>query len=435
MKRLLFAIFSMISLIGSAQDYNKCSIGFNIGGHDGMHNTNHTTHIYQFTHYELNSRYMFNNRVGLKFDAGFDNFKFTDGHPATSALRISVQPTFNLTDLLHMNDFTTRWGMLLHMGGGYATMWNKALISGPRELFKAEEGSVDEMLQGIIGITPQFKVNERLSINGDISFMGNIRQNNGFDFEAMPVKGGGFSGYYATATVGFSYYIGKKATHADWTYTPRLNQADLDRIASLEKQAKEAAAKLGDDDKDGVINAVDQEANTAAGSMVDVTGKTIVPTPAPDLNTIDTDGDGFVDAKDECPTVKGTVKGCPEDNSPEKDAKALIDYGIYDIMFVKGSFYINPTYMPILDKIVSYMAANPSQKMEISGHADIDGSDEVNNKLSEARVNGVVEYLTKKGADKSRLVISYKGKKETKYAGNTLEVDAANRRVQFAIVR
>jgi hypothetical protein len=43
--------------------------------------------------------------------------------------------------------------------------------------------------------------------------------------------------------------------------------------------------------------------------------------------------------------------------------------------------------------------------------------------------------LTKKGADKSRLVITYKGKKETKYAGNTLEVDAANRRVQFAIVR
>lgn len=153
------------------------------------------------------------------------------------------------------------------------------------------------------------------------------------------------------------------------------------------------------------------------------------------MNTIDTDGDGFVDAKDECPTVKGNVKGCPEDNSPEKDAKTLIEYGIYDIMFVKGSFYINPTYMPILDKVVSYMAANPGQKMAISGHADVDGGDEVNNKLSEARVNGVVEYLTKKGADKSRLVITYKGKKETKYAGNTLEVDAANRRVQFAIVR
>lgn len=435
MKSLIFAVFSLISLVGFAQNYNKCSIGFNIGGHDGMHNSNHTTHVYQFTHYELNSRYMFNNRVGIKFDGGFDHFNFTDGHPATNALRFSVQPTFNLTDLLHMNDFTSRWGMLLHMGGGYSAMWNKALISGPKELFNAKEGSVDEMLQGIIGLTPQFKVNERLSINGDISFMGNIRQNNGFDFEASPVQGGGFSGYYASATVGFSYYFGKAKSHADWTYTPRLNQADLDRIANLEKQAKEAEQKLGDDDKDGVINAVDQEANTPEGSAVDVTGKTIVPTPAPDLNTIDTDGDGFVDGKDECPTVKGTHNGCPEEHSPEKDAKTLIDYGIFDIMFVTGSYYLNPTYNSILDKVVNYMAANPSQKIAISGHADITGGDEVNNKLSEARVNTVVDYLVKKGADKSRLVISYKGKKETKYAGNTLEIDAANRRVQFSIVR
>ena len=433
MKNLFCILAVLFSVQVNSQSINKSSIGFNIGGHDGMSKTNHYTRLNQLNHYELNYRYMMNNRFGLKFDAGFDNFQFVDDHPATNALRISVQPTFNLTDLLHINDFTTRWGMLLHMGGAYATMWNKALISGPSELFKIGEGSVDEILQGIIGLTPQFKVNERLSINGDISFMGNIRQNNGFDFEATPIQGGGFSGYYATATVGFSYYFGKAKTHADWTYTPRLNQADLNRIATLENQAKEAATKLGDDDKDGVINAVDQEANTAAGNMVDVTGKTIVPTPAPDLNTIDTDGDGFVDAKDECPTVKGTVNGCPDHNSTEKDANTLIEYGIYDIMFVKGAFYINESYFPILDKVVSYMAANPGQKMAISGHADVDGSDEVNNKLSEARVNVVVDYLTKKGADKNRLEISFKGKTQLKYPGNTSEVDAANRRVQFTI--
>jgi outer membrane protein OmpA-like peptidoglycan-associated protein len=102
---------------------------------------------------------------------------------------------------------------------------------------------------------------------------------------------------------------------------------------------------------------------------------------------------------------------------------------------VKGSFYINPSYFSILDKVVSYISENPSQKIAVSGHADIDGGDEVNNKLSEARVNEVVAYLTKKGANKDNLVISYKGKSQTKYSGNTLEVDAANRRVQFTIVR
>ena len=377
---------------------NKSSIGFNIGGHDGMSKTNHYTRLNQLNHYELNYRYMMNNRFGLKFDAGFDNFQFVDDHPATNALRFSIQPTFNLTDLLHMNNFTTRWGILLHMGAGYAAMWNKE-VRGPNEILNLKEGSVDEILQGIIGLTPQFKLNERLSINGDIAFMGNIRQNYGFDFESAPIQGGGFSGYYATATIGFSYYIGKSKNNADWTYSPTFNplvmQENLNRIIALETLAKEAEAKLGDDDKDGVINAVDQEVNSPLGNKVDITGKTIIETPPTDLNS----------------------------------------FGIADIMFVKGSFYINPIYYRIMDRVVSYMAANPTKKISVSGHTDIDGSDEINNKISEVRVNNVVNYLIKKGADKNRLEITFKGKKQVKYPGNTSEVDAANRRVQFTIIQ
>ena len=397
MKNLFCILAVLFSVQVNSQSINKSSIGFNIGGHDGMSKTNHYTRLHQLNHYELNYRYMMNNRFGLKFDAGFDNFQFVDDHPATNALRFSIQPTFNLTDLLHMNNFTTRWGILLHMGAGYAAMWNKE-VRGPNEILNLKEGSVDEMLQGIIGLTPQFKLNERLSINGDIAFIGNIRQNYGFDFESAPIQGGGFSGYYATATIGFSYYIGKSKNNADWTYSPTFNplvmQENLNRIIALETLAKEAEAKLGDDDKDGVINAVDQEVNTPLGNKVDITGKTILETPPTDLNS----------------------------------------FGIADIMFVKGSFYINPIYYRIMDRVVSYMAANPTKKISVSGHTDIDGSDEINNKISEVRVNNVVNYLIKKGADKNRLEISFKGKKQVKYPGNTSEVDAANRRVQFTII-
>ena len=397
MKNLFCILAVLFSVQVNSQSMNKSSIGFNIGGHDGMSKTNHYTRLNQLNHYELNYRYMMNNRFGLKFDAGFDNFQFVDDHPATSALRFSIQPTFNLTDLLHMNNFSTRWGILLHRGAGYAAMWTKE-VRGPNEILNLKEGSVDEMLQGIIGLTPQFKLNERLSINGDIAFMGNIRQNYGFDFESAPIQGGGFSGYYATATIGFSYYIGKSKNNADWTYSPTFNplvmQENLNRIIALETLAKEAEAKLGDDDKDGVINAVDQEVNTPLGNKVDITGKTIIETPPTDLNS----------------------------------------FGIADIMFVKGSFYINPIYYRIMDRVVSYMAANPTKKISVSGHTDIDGSDEINNKISEVRVNNVVNYLIKKGADKNRLEITFKGKKQVKYPGNTSEVDAANRRVQFTII-
>jgi len=55
----------LLTFSANAQDYNRSSIGLSIGGHDGMHNTLHTTRVYQFTHYEAAYRFMFNNRVGL----------------------------------------------------------------------------------------------------------------------------------------------------------------------------------------------------------------------------------------------------------------------------------------------------------------------------------------------------------------------------------
>jgi OOP family OmpA-OmpF porin len=378
----------LLTFSANAQDYNRSSIGLSIGGHDGMHNTLHTTRVYQFTHYEAAYRFMFNNRVGLKFDTGFDNFKFSDGHPATKALRFSIQPVFNLTDLLHMNDFSERLGMQLHVGGGYATMWNKTQLSGPAELFTAQEGSVDEMLQGIIGLSPMFKVSDKFSLQADISFMGNIRQNNGFDFEATPMQGGGFSGYYASATIGFNYYLGKSAKHADWSYTPRLNPADLAKIDALQAQVKALEAQMKEIDT--VIERTETTVEIMRGDTVKV----------------------YID-----------------------DAKTLEDAGIYEVLFVKGSPWLNPVYHETLNNLINYMNANPGLKIGVIGHADTDGEDDINNKLSAARAEAVTNYLVGKGIAKDRLVVSFRGKTETKYPGKTLEVDAANRRVSFRIIR
>jgi OOP family OmpA-OmpF porin len=388
MKKTLLSLTLCSTALFQAQDFNRSSLGLSIGGHDGMHNTLHTTRIYSFSHYEANYRYMLNNRVGFKFDVGFDNFKFKDGHPHTQALRFSIQPTFNLTDILHFDDFSKRLGLQLHVGAGYATMWNKTLLSGPAELFSAQEGAVDEMLQGIIGLTPQFKINEKLSINADISFMANIRQNNGFDFEALPVQGGGFSGYYAAATVGFNYYLGKAKTHADWSYTPRLQAADLAKIKELQKQVQALQAQM--QTVDTVVERYETRVEVVQGQT----------------DTI------YID-----------------------DNKTLADAGVYEVLFVKGSPWLNPVYHQSLNNLISYMKTNPSVQIGVVGHADADGENDVNNKLSAARAEAVTTYLTSNGIAKERLVVSFRGKSETKYPGKTLEVDAANRRVSFSIIR
>lgn len=424
--------------------YNQWSIGFNMGGHDGMHWTNSFTKAYQLGYFNGHIRYMANNRFGWKLDAAYDNFNFIDGSSTTHKLRFSIEPTINFTDILHFNDFTSRFGLLGHFGFGYSAMWNVPFSSlKPDQLLQLNKGSVDEMGHLILGITPQFKLNEHWSLNGDLAFMAHIRQNRTFDFaNANPMSGGGFTGYMWNWSVGATYYIGKNKTHADWTYTPRMSQKDLERIYQLEQQVQGLEQKWQDDDKDGVPNGLDVEANTPEGAEVDWNGAAIQPEQkeALDLNTIDTDGDGIMDAEDYCPTVKGIFNGCPEEvhaggTQADRDAKFLAELGIRDVLFMSGSAYLNSVYYPILDQLIEFMQLNPEVKIELSGHADINGADDLNLRLSEARVKNCLNYLQTKGVDRSRLTVTYKGAKQVKYEGVTQEIHAANRRVSFAIVR
>jgi OOP family OmpA-OmpF porin len=428
----------------NALGYNQWSIGLNVGGHDGMHWTNAYTKVYQVSYFNGHIRYMHNNRFGWKLDAAYDNFNFINGASNTHKLRFSIEPTINFTDILHFNDFTSRFGLLGHFGFGYSAMWNVPFSSlNPDQLFQPKKGSIDEMGHLILGITPQFKVNEHWSINGDLAFMAHIRQNRTFDFaNANPMSGGGFTGYMWNWSVGATYYIGKNKTHADWTYTPRMSQQDLDRIYNLEKQVQGLEQKWLDDDKDGVPNGIDVEANTPEGSEVDWNGASIQPEQkeAVDLNVIDSDGDGIMDAQDYCPTVKGMFNGCPEEvhsggTQADRDAKFLAELGIRDVLFMNNSSYLNSVYHPILDQLIEFMQLNPEVKIELSGHADINGTDDLNLRLSEARVKVCLNYLVAKGVDRSRLSITFKGAKQVKYEGVTQEIHAANRRVSFAIVR
>ena len=427
MKNILIVLLFIQTGGFFAQDFcNKWTIGFNAGGPLLLTTSTSKTSFTSLNHYEVSLRRNFNPNKGVKVDFHLDDLNFTDNSLETSMLHFSIQGTYNLLAIKN-KEINQRFKLISHAGIGYAAMWNVNYTAGASKLGVLNNGSIDEMFQMMVGLTPTIHLTRNLSLNADVTIMANALQDNGFDFKTAPLSGR--FGVYGVASIGIGYSFGCPKNPVIIS-----NPKDLERIAALQLDLENQKSKLGDDDNDGVVNANDMEPNTPAGAKVDSKGAQIIEV-VNDPNTTDTDLDGVVDALDNCPTIKGTVQGCPEVHSPEKDAKTLIEYGIYDIMFVKGSFYINPSYMPILDKIVSYMEANPNQKIAVSGHADIDGGDAVNKKLSEARVNTVVDYLTKKGANKSRLVITYKGEKEIKYAGNTLEVDAANRRVQFAIVR
>ena len=209
--------------IDKSLPYNQWSIGINIGGHYGMHWTNSFTRAYQIGYFNGHVRYMQNNLIGWKLDAAYDNFNFTNGASNTQKLRFSIESVVNLTDVLHINDYSDRVGLLGHAGLGYSAMWNAQYSStAPAELFKIGKGSVDEMGHFIFGLTPQYKINEQLSLNADIAFLLHVRQNRKFDFANPSPMNSGFTGYMWNWSVGATYYIGKKRNHADWDHTPRI---------------------------------------------------------------------------------------------------------------------------------------------------------------------------------------------------------------------
>ena len=88
-----------------------------------------------------------------------------------------------------------------------------------------------------------------------------------------------------------------------------------------------------------------------------------------------------------------------------------------------------------LSKLLRLLQENSTTVVEISGHTDSKGSHDYNIELSQRRANAVVDWLVKKGIDRSRL--SAKGFGETKpLATNDDEVEGReiNRRTEFAVM-
>jgi outer membrane protein OmpA-like peptidoglycan-associated protein len=90
----------------------------------------------------------------------------------------------------------------------------------------------------------------------------------------------------------------------------------------------------------------------------------------------------------------------PVELQPLKVGQKII---VRNIFFASGKSTLQPESQAELDKLVKLMNQFPKLIVEISGHTDASGSDELNQKLSEQRAQVVADYLVAHGIDKSRL--------------------------------
>ncbi len=106
---------------------------------------------------------------------------------------------------------------------------------------------------------------------------------------------------------------------------------------------------------------------------------------------------------------------------------------ISDINFAFGKSEINPASFAYLDKLARFISRT-NTRVEVKGHTDNIGSEEVNNRLSEDRAQAVVTYLVGRGVSPAKLTYSYYGMSRPITTNETPEGRELNRRVEFEIL-
>jgi len=114
--------------------------------------------------------------------------------------------------------------------------------------------------------------------------------------------------------------------------------------------------------------------------------------------------------------------------------KAIAETGMFvtnNILFETGKATLKPESMAEIQKVADYMKKNPSARFEVQGHTDNQGSDAINDPLSQKRAEAVVKALEGLGCDPFNMRAVGKGSHEPVADNKTDAGRAKNRRVVF----
>lgn len=182
-----------------------------------------------------------------------------------------------------------------------------------------------------------------------------------------------------------------------------------------------------DTDGDGVHDGADRCQNTATGTQVDATGCPVAR---------DADSDGVVDERDRCATTPAGRRvdssGCPIADELTRVGTAL---RLQNITFRTGSSRLAPTSNTALNEIARQLRGvlerEPTARFEVGGHTDNVGAAATNRRLSQARAQSVVTYLTTQGVPAAAITAVGYGPDQPGAPNTTAAGRAQNRRVEI----
>ncbi len=142
----------------------------------------------------------------------------------------------------------------------------------------------------------------------------------------------------------------------------------------------------------------------------------------------DSDEDGVLDVDDEC---TDTVQGSPVDSTGCEIFNGVIE----GVNFMVGSADLTQSATEILSEVAQTLRDYPDVRITIEAHTDNMGDATTNLQLSRRRALSVARYLMDEGISGTRLKPQAFGESIPRQTNATVAGRAANRRVEFNVVR
>ncbi len=377
-------------------EYNKWSIDLGAGVNKPIapFTDGYFSNTPDFLSADLGIRYMINEKFGFNLGLGLDKFESDENSELfqTNNYSVTLEGVVNGGNVLGFREWTDSFNFLVHGGLGYSRL-NRS------EPVDADFGDADQMLHLTVGLTPQVKISNRITLFADASLTGNVRQNLNFDGTSVIQDSRGFNGYFVTATAGLSISLGKSDIHADW-YS-RENDIK-DRVNDIDDRLTKVETDLIDTDQDGVPDYLDREPNTISGVTVDTKGIAV----DQNKNGIPDELESSLDARY---AKVGDINNNVGTTSGGDVIEKLINDGYVNVYFKFNSTQPEEYSLESINYLIKYMSENSGSSAELIGYADELGSDSYNQMLSAKRAEKVKAIIVASGIDGSRLTVTGNG--------------------------
>lgn len=132
------------------------------------------------------------------------------------------------------------------------------------------------------------------------------------------------------------------------------------------------------------------------------------------------------------PTVIA-VPVAPDTLAPMPVLKSGVQFDLPNVYFETAKARLLPQSARTLDRLAEALLAQPALQIQISGHTDIIGDPDLNQRLSEARAECVLDYLAMRGVTPERLSALGYGSTRPIARNNSAAERARNRRVEVIV--